>query len=582
VLLLGLYANGQSADSAWTVVRNSHFEVFSQTSQREAEAAVVWLERLRAFFIQAGISNGDGDHKLRGPVRVVQFGSEKNFAAFRPSASADAFFLAGPTRDYVVLSNLPSMQTAVVAHEYAHLVLHSVGVILPEWLAEGLAEVFSTVSISDRECTIGGGLPLRRASLQHGGWIPLAALLSVDSVTRLDRQRAGAFYAEAWALADMLIFSSKYNARLPQLMGELSVDKQNTDVLTRIYGMSMNGIETDLRAWLDRPHAPVPLPAVNTPVEVSQASPVDQFSYRLMMADLFFAEGRLHEAKMAYQSFEKQSPNDATIHAALGSIALREGDSDVARAEWKRAMELGITDAGVCYRYANLAEDASVPTAEVKKALQRAVELAPDFDDARYKLGLVELHAGKYAEAVSELRRMKTVPPPRAYGYWTAMANALIELNERDEAKTAAEYAKKCAQNEEQRSSASLLAYLAATDLTVQIARDDQGQMQMVTARKPHGSEDWNPFIEAGDQIKHFEGKIRKVECSANKITGFEVASGTHDVKVSLPDPSRVMIVGGDPEFVCGAEDGRAVAIDFATVSTQGTTEGLLRGMRFQ
>jgi tetratricopeptide (TPR) repeat protein len=582
MVLLYLPVAGRAADSSWTIVRNSHFEVFSQASQNEAEAAVVWLERLRAFFIQVGISNGDGDRQVRGPVRVVQFGSEKDFAPFRPSASADAFFLAGPTRDYVVLSKLSRAQTGVVAHEYAHLVLHSLGVPLPEWLVEGLAEFFSTVTISDRECTVGGDLPLRRAFLQRGRWIRLPALLSVDSVTRLDREKAGVFYAEAWALTDMLVFSSQYNGHLPQLMSKLAIEKDSADVLTGTYGKSVNEIEADLHGWLDRPHVPAPLPAVKMSVELSPASPVDEFSYRMVIADLLFANGRLRDAQAAYRALVQERPNEAVIHAALGSIALREGASDVARAEWKVAMRLGVEDAGVCYRYANLAEDAGVPVAEITAALQRAVELAPDFDDARYKLGLVELHAGNYAEAVSELRSMRTVPRGRAYGYWTAMANALIELDERDEAKTAAAHAREFAQNDEQRSSASLLAYMAGTDLTVQMTRDEQGQLQMMTARKPHGSDNWNPFIEAGDQIKHFEGKIRKVECSANKITGFEVANGTQDVKLSLPDPSRVMIVGGDPEFVCGAEDGRTVAIDFATVSAPGPTDGLLRGMRFQ
>ena len=61
------------------------------------------------------------------------------------------------------------------------------------------------------------------------------------------------------------------------------------------------------------------------------------------------------------------------------------------------------------------------------------------------------------------------------------------------------------------------------TDATVQFARDSQGNLQMVTSRKPHGATGWNPFIEFGDQIRTVTGQIRKVECTAGAITGFEI-----------------------------------------------------------
>ncbi len=76
-------------------------------------------------------------------------------------------------------------------------------------------------------------------------------------------------------------------------------------------------------------------------------------------------------------------------------------------------------------------------------------------------------------------------------------------------------------------------------------------------------------------------GEFRKVECSGGKISGFQIASASDSVEVALPDPSHVLIQGGDPEFVCGAEDGREVAVDFAALAGHGAADGLLRGMRF-
>lgn len=546
------------------------------------EAHAVWLEQLRAFFIQAGIASADSDSQTRAPIRVIEFKSQHDFAAVRPAQSADAFFLGDTPRDYLVLSNMQSGQSGILAHEYTHLVLHSIGMELPVWLAEGLSEVFSTVRISNSASLIGGDLPVRRAALQKDRWMPLSSLLSVDSAARLDRDTASIFYAESWALTDMLIFSPKYGTRLPQLMGEMASRDKGAELLARVAGAPLAVLEADLHAWLSHSYAPIPLPGISSLNLAIHSEPVSDFKYRLMMADLFLESGRLGEAETAYRALKAKEPANAEIHGALGLIALRQNKRDLARQEWKRSIDLGIRNPDICYRYAELAEDAHVPAAEIRAALSQALELEPGFDDARFKLALLESHSNNYAEAVKQLRAMGSVPPARAYGYWMLIANALLEMDVRDEAKAAADYAAHYASTDEERHAASLASYMAETDLTVQLTHDAQGNLEVVTARKPHGSDDWNPFVEAGDQMRHFEGQIRKVQCTEDKITGFQVASATQAVNVSVPDPTHVLILGGTPEFICGQDDGRAVAIDFAAVSGQGPSAGLLRGMRFQ
>jgi hypothetical protein len=104
----------------------------------------------------------------------------------------------------------------------------------------------------------------------------------------------------------------------------------------------------------------------------------------------------------------------------------------------------------------------------------------------------------------------------------------------------------------------------------------------MVTARKPHGAGNWNPFIETSDRIHTLTGQIRKVKCVAGKITGFQIESVTGTVEIALPDPTRVLIEGGKAEFVCDAEDGRKVAIQYAESETPAASTGILRGMQFQ
>jgi tetratricopeptide (TPR) repeat protein len=581
VAIFSLHVSGAS-NSPWILVRNPHFEVYSHAGERNGQTTLLWLERLRAFFIQAGIPKAGGDLDSRGRVRAIGFASPDEYKPFRTQPGADAYFLSTEARDYLVLPELGSQEFGVAAHEYAHLVLRSLGVRFPPWLAEGIAEFFSTVRIREHECLIGGDLPMRTLTLKQSAWIPLPELFSAESPMRADRNLTSVFYAESWALTDMLIFSPAYAPRFSDLLAGTAVEIPDAGTMRRIYGKSLNGILADLHAWVQTRRFGVPLPGIPSVNRDVQISVLTDFEANSLLADLLLASGKLDEAQAAYRALAAEHPDAANVHAALGKIALRKGQPGLARQEWSRAMRLGIRDAKLCYEYAILAEDAGVAAEEIRQALLRAIALEPEFDDARYKLGLIDSNSGHYQAALEQFRSMRSVPPARAYGYWTALATALMEADRRQEAKAAAIKALQYATSADERAAASRLAYFAETDLTVQLSRDANGNLQMVTARKPHGSDNWNPFIEPEDRIRRLEGQIRKVECSSGKITGFRVESASAAVEVTVPDPTHVLIRGGSPEFVCGAEDGRKVAIEYAAFEKRAAADGVLRGMQFQ
>lgn len=561
--------------SEWTLVRSAHFEVYSHVGERDARAALLWFEGLRQFFVNSGLASA-GALDANDPVRVVRFRSREEYAAFRLRPGADAYFLATEGAEYVVMPVLGTAAGAgIAAHEYAHLVLHSLGLKLPPWLSEGIAEFYSSVRIAYEHCLIGGDLPARTAALRHRPWIPLPELIALAAVPS-DRRKADVFYAESWALASMLVESPEYAPRFAELL------KPHAATVTGVYGEPLSVITSDLRAWVQRPRSATSLPGVAGVNERVEVSTLPSFDSHLILADLLLACGDLVRAEAAYQALADERPGNATVAAALGSIAVRKGDPAAARIQFKLAMQLGTRDARLCYRYATLAEDAGLPADEIADALRRAIELKPNFDDARYRLGVLENNRGQYDAAIAQFRAMRNIPGERAYGYWTAMATALTETDDREEAKKAAAKAMLAAANAEQRTFASQLAYAAGTDLTVQFSRDANGNLQLVTARKPHGNDDWNPFVEAGDHLVSFEGQLRRVECSAGRVTGFRIENASAAVEVALPDPSHVLIRGGTPEFVCGAEDGREVEIQYAAAEKRAGADGVLRGMEFR
>jgi tetratricopeptide (TPR) repeat protein len=586
VLVLTVFVplGSRASDSRWTLVRSLHFHVYSQLGEHDGRSIALTLEQLRAFFRTSGALGAYAAVENDRPVRVLQFATTSAYASFRPRASADAFFLGSEAVNYIVLAPALANRARTLAHEYAHLVLHSAGIHLPSWFAEGIAEVFSGLDIMPRESRIGGDLPARSQVLRNHALIPLEKLLTMaeNDPLRSRRSDAETFYAESWELTHMLLFSPKYSPKARALWAAFNSGAIDGPALSSIYGRSIETIDSDLRAWIDASKSVMPLPGIPAQDQRLRASSVNQADSDSVLAALVLASGDLDGAQAIYRRLQTERTSDPAVAATLGSIALRKHDEVKAILEWKRAFDLGVTDPVLCYQYATLLENAHAPDDQVAAALRRAIELKPDYDDARFRLGLLESSRHNYAAAIEQLRTMRSVPCARAYTYWLTIASALLETDQRRAAKGAAEKAIAFAATPDQREAASILELDTETDITVQFARDRRGNLQMFTARKPHGATGWNPFIEPGDQIRTVTGRIRTVECIAGAITGFEISNTLATVRVSLPDPSHVLIEGDKPEFYCGAEDGREVTVQYAAKSAQDGTNGLLRGMHLE
>jgi tetratricopeptide (TPR) repeat protein len=290
-----------------------------------------------------------------------------------------------------------------------------------------------------------------------------------------------------------------------------------------------------------------------------------------MLADLRFVNGELAPAESLYRALLEERPSAAEIHAALGTIALRRGDNGAAIAAWKRAVDLGIADAALCFRYAALADERGLPS---RAALERAIALRPDFDDARFKLALMEKNAGHAEAAVAQLRAMRKIAPLRAFAYWSALADALLDLDRRGEARQAGAEARVRAANSEEREHAATLEWLADTELAVEI----EGQ-KFHTVRVPIGGAPRNPFIEPGDHAKRVEATLRQVECAEDGGGPRLLVDTTEGaLTLAIPDPSRVEIrnAGGTAfEFICGPQEARRVLVEYAATK-------VLRGLEFR
>jgi tetratricopeptide (TPR) repeat protein len=547
----------------WRLTRSEHFEVYAQSSDERVRAILTWFEQLRAFFeLQGGGSTANS-----APVRVTVFASEQEYQPFRLRAASDAYYVGTSSQDYIVMGTDNPLKFGLAAHEYAHLVLRASGLKLPPWLAEGLSEFFATLRITQHAAELGGALPARIRTLQNRTWMPLVELLSIseEALSHQERAKADLFYAESWALTEMLMLSPKYAPSFQKILASPTLD---VETVTR-----------DLHKWVAQPLLPViQLAEIDTPLVHVEVSAVPPVAARLMLAQVLLAAGEFDRAEVAYTALARQMPDSPEVSAALGMIALHNGDSDGTRRAWKRAIEQGISDAKLCYQYAILADQGGLTPDEIRPALERAVRLRPDFDDAHYQLALLEKNARNYDAALREFRAMRNVSDARAYAYWLALADAYNELGRHDEAQAAAERAGKYATTAAERARAARQIYIAQTDLGVQFSRDAGGHAQMVTTRVPRQQSDWNPFIEPDDDIRRVQGTLRAIECG--DVTAIQVEEAGNLLQLAIPDLQHVQMRHAPAEFVCGPQTPTQVTIDYAR-TPGGHADGVVRGMAF-
>ncbi|HEX4772663.1 MAG TPA: hypothetical protein VH351_17655 [Bryobacteraceae bacterium] len=561
--------------------RSPHFEIFYQSgSTANARVTLDWLEQLRSFFAaQIGF-----DPKLDERVRVIVFRSPKDYSAYQLSSAADAYFAGTGDQTYVVTSEIREKHLDVLAHEYAHLVLHSANIKLPPWLNEGLAEVFSTLWFHPLGTDLGGPIEAHVRSLRTDQWMTVEQLLSIPQ-DRFENDRALAvrFYAHAWALTEMLLFSPQYAAGFREFTAALASGTPEAKAFVDIYRKDFRSLDTDLHARSEHDAysllhlPPPPLPAVSIATEDLSAT-----DSRVLLAGLLVAAGQYARAAAEYRELAALQPGNASFAAALGNIALHQHDLETARREWKRALDDGIADPVLCYQYAILADQMNLSAEEVRSALHRAVLLNPAFYDARWRLAILEEDAGNFQESAAQLKAMNVISPSRAFAYWSTLSYVEEEVEEHEAAAKAANTAERFAATPDERSRARELAYIAQTEVRMRLSIDANGHREMVATRVPRGTVDWNPFVQPADKMRRVRGMLSDVICANGRLTGIVIRGSTDVTPLAVSDPQLVLILNGPSQFACGAQaNAPAVVADYA-FAPHAETVGIARAIRFE
>jgi tetratricopeptide (TPR) repeat protein len=542
----------RAAEMRWIKLRSANFEMYTTASERSARETLKYFEQVRSFF-QQGMGNIPGKQL---PVRIVAFNSKKEYEPYRLNNFATAFYQATPTTDDIVLSETGYDVFPVAVHEYVHLVTRHMGMNLPPWLSEGMAELYSTLKPMGDRVLVGTLIAGRYQALLNEKWVPLKVIVNVDrnSPYYNEKNQAGSLYNEGWALTHMLVLTNEYRPGFSKFLDMVNAGTPTEEAFNKAYGKSLADVDKELQAYLHGTH----FQGAYFAQKLEKASdeitvePAAEFDVKLVLADLFNRPGKESETRAALEQLIKDDPKRPEPFAALGYLAWRARDNEGAMKNFGEAFERGGRDPAMLWDYGRMLRGPNQP--EAIRVLSELLARDPARTDVRMELAADQLTAKQPGAALDTLKPVKKVTPEEAPRVFAIMAHAQLDLRQWNEAKESAGRLEKSARTEEDKLQADqILKYLETRGPEPEAAR---------------------PAL----QRKSIPGAFVLFDCSgkAPRVV-LETEEGK---KVFLvDDPKKVL--GAAMEFTCGAQNKDRVRVDYVPANQAGV-DGLVRGIRVE
>ena len=563
LLLLVLVGFCPAAGGRWLRLKSPNFDLYTDAGESRGREVVLELEQFRNVFAR----QASGRNISPMPVRVFVFQSDAGFRPFQVHETSAGYYHSGPDGDYIAMR--ASGRTA--AHEYVHVVLHHSAREVPLWFGEGIAEFYSTIQFRGRQMSVGEPVAQHVQTLRDGNMLDLKTLWAVgyDSPYYREKNKLGLFYAQSWALVHMLHLSEKYRAGVADFVSRTL--QGEPDALRSAFGRTDAGIEKDLREYISRD----PLPRVNLPIATAgklpevAAEPLSELDSALLLANLFVVSEKRAEADKFYRAIVKAHPHSGEAEAALGYLALRKSEDDNAQAHFRRALELGVRNARLCYDLAMLRRDMGAGEHEVSDLLRRSVEFDPELFESRYFLGTFALERKRLVEAIENLKHAAALQPNRPQ-VWENLALAYFEIKDRERASEAATRAVQLSTNE---------AETARTQATLQLVNRTAAMAPPKPVARPS-------TVQPASRI---EGTLTQVDCLGESAR-LRIDETSRKTFLLVRDPRSVSLRNTPKntsavsfEFTCGPIEPRAVVVEFVPGrnETYGTA-GEIRSLEFR
>ena len=423
-----------SAKENWVSVRSKNFVLIGNASENEIRQVGLRLEQFREVFSRLFARV---NFKSPVPTTVIVFKSDSSYRPFKPMPDVSGYFQPGPDVNYITLTT-ESRGTEqntfnVIFHEYTHLLVNATSGNVPNWFNEGLAEYYSTFSITDdQKVVLGRPIANHVYLLRERKMLPLRTLFQVDhnSPDYNEHDKRSIFYAESWALMHYIILG-KDGQRVTQVGKFLELMTANVPMeqaFREAFSMSFEQMEKELREYIRNDRYPIMSGHFEQKIGFDtemQAVPISEAEAQAYLGDLL-----LHSHGAGAEVYLKKAleldPNLAMAHASLGMLRVREGKSAEARQSLERAVAANSQNYLIHYYYAYALSREGSGEGEIvtgatpenlekmREHLKQAIQLRPDFPESYSLLAFVNLVSGSNLdESVQMLKRALSTSPGR-------------------------------------------------------------------------------------------------------------------------------------------------------------------------
>lgn len=401
-----------SAKDTWTSVRSKNFLLVGNASEKDIRQVGVRLEQFREVFSRLFTTLNVNSPV---PTTVVVFKNDDSYRPFKPNENTAGYFQPGPDVNYITLKLTKELRSeqdpfTIIFHEYTHLLVKNTSGNVPTWFNEGLAEYYSTFSITDdQKVVMGRPIASHVYLLRENKMLPLRTLFQVDQKSPYynERDKQSIFYAESWTLMHYLILGNdgQRMTQLGKFIELLSASVPMEQAFQQAFAMGFESMEKELRAYIQRDRYPIIGGSFTTRVgydTAMQSAPITEAEAQAYLGDLLLHSNRA-DSETYLQKALTLDPDMAMANASMGMLRVRQGKSDEARKCLERAVAASSQNYLIHYYYAyalsregnrdmqTVMGFAPETATKMRAELKRAIQLRPDYPESYSLLAFVNL-----------------------------------------------------------------------------------------------------------------------------------------------------------------------------------------------
>lgn len=549
---------GQSfAKDIWINVRSKNFNLIGNAKEKEIQGVATKLEQFRETFRQL-FPNANFNAAVE--TNVVVFRNESSYRPFKPKRAdgkADrwiaGYFQPGEDLNYITLSTEGEKEDTyeIIFHEYVHFLLNTNfgRSTVPPWFNEGLAEYYQTFRVKDEKSVVLGEIQDNHLLLlQQNKLIPLKTFFEIDnySLHQNANHSRSIFYAQAWALMHYLVQgkgganNDGLNKFLSLVMKKVEPEKAFQQAFQTDYAT----MEKDLKRYVEQRTYKATLVTFKNALTVEtemKTVPLSDAEANAYLGDLLYHTHEYADAEGYLQKALALDAESTMANTSFGLVKMRQRKFAEARKYLEKAVASDGRNHFAHYNYAYVMsrEDmdetglvrgfASEKAVLMRRSLQKAIEIKPDFSESYRLLAFVNLVNNEELDESLVLLKKGLALQPGNQDYALLTAQIYMRQDKFAEAREIAERLAKTAAEQYMRLNAqSILRSIGEMETTKanyekmreRMSANNSGNAPSLV-RKSNLGEAGREKIEADRKIDNINRMIEKPKANEKQAVGF-------------------------------------------------------------